>query len=214
MRITNNYNELIPNQWAIILLAAGSSSRMGKPKQLLRYNGDSFLSHMLNICIEVNTGKVIVVLGANAGLLENELNDKKVFKVINNEWAEGIASSIRCGLNALGEIEPSCDKVIFLVCDQPFVSASLLNDLINMHNETGKQIVASSYANTLGIPALFDKSLFPELKKLKGDTGAKKIILKHRDKVAAIRFPTGSVDIDTMDDYEELNKSILKNNVR
>ena len=81
-----------------------------------------------------------------------------------------------------------------------------------MHNETGKSIVASSYANTPGIPALFHKNLFPELKELKGDTGAKKIILNHRDMVAEILFPSASIDIDTVEDYENLNNTILKNN--
>ena len=205
-------NENTSTRCAIILLAAGSSSRMGKPKQLLRYNNDTFLSHILNISIELNAGKVIVVLGSNAELLEKELNDKRIFKVINNKWIEGIASSIRCGLNALDGVEPSCENVIFLTCDQPFVSASLLNDLINMHKKTGKPIVASSYKNTLGIPALFHKNLFRELKELKGDTGAKKIILKHSELVAEIPFPLGSIDIDTIDDYKALNNTFQKNN--
>lgn len=212
MGITNNYNELVSNQCAIILLAAGSSTRMGKPKQLLRYNEDTFLSHILNISIELDAGKVIVVLGSNAELLEKELNNKRIFKVINNKWIEGIASSIRCGLIALDGFEPSCKNVIFLTCDQPFVSASLLNNLIKMHKETGKPIVASRYQNTTGIPALFNKSFFPELKELKGDTGAKKIILKHNELVAEIPFSLGNIDIDTIDDYEAMNKTILKNN--
>ena len=203
-------NENTSTRCAIILLAAGSSSRMGKPKQLLRYNNDTFLSHILNISIELNAGKVIVVLGSNAELLEKELNDKRIFKVINNKWIEGIASSIRCGLNALDGVEPSCENVIFLTCDQPFVSASLLNDLINMHKKTGKPIVASSYKNTLGIPALFHKNLFRELKELKGDTGAKKIILKHSELVAEIPFPLGSIDIDTIEDYKAFNNPVSK----
>ena len=204
-------NEIPSNQCAIILLAAGSSTRMGTPKQLLTFKADSFLSSMLNVIVEVNAGKVIVVFGANAELLEKELSGKNVFKVINNEWTEGIGSSIRCGLKALSEIEPSCDKAIFLACDQPLVSASLLNNLINMHKETGKPIVASSYANTLGIPALFHKNLFQELKELKGDTGAKKIIQKYRKSVAEVPFPLGSIDIDTTADYEALNKIIFEN---
>lgn len=211
MEITDHHNELISNQCAIIILAAGSSTRMGKPKQLLTHNAYSFLTHMSNISIEVNAGIVIVVLGYNAQLLEKELDGKKVFKVINKEWVEGMASSIRCGLNTLAEIEPSCDKLIFVACDQPFVSALVLNKLIKMHKETGKPIVASSYQNTVGIPALFHKSLFPELKKLRGDSGAKKIILKHKEMMAEIPFPLGSIDIDTMNDYEKLNKTILEN---
>lgn len=204
-------SENISHQCAVILLAAGSSSRMGKPKQLLEYKEYNFLSHMLNIISSCKAGIVIVVLGANAEILEKEIDDKKVFKVMNNEWKEGIASSIRCGLTALPAILPSCEAVLLVTCDQPYVSASLLNDLIDTHTETGKPIVASSYANTYGIPALFHKSLFAELKNLKGDIGAKKIILEHKNLVAEIPFPLGNIDIDTMDDYKALNETVFEN---
>lgn len=197
------------NTCAVILLAAGASNRMGKPKQLLEYNGTGFLSHMVNVITDCKADIMIVVLGANAEGLEKEVDNNKVVKVRNHEWQEGMASSIRCGLNALLVIEPSCDSVLFLTCDQPHVPASLLNNLINMHRDTGKPIVACSYANTIGIPALFHKSMFAELKELKGDTGAKKIIVTHKDIAEVIPFPLGSIDIDTTDDYKALNETIF-----
>ncbi len=175
----NNNNA--SNQYGIVLLAAGSSSRLGKAKQLLEYNGITLLSHMVNVATAIKDASVIVVLGANAELMEKELYNQKVFTIRNNEWREGIASSIRCGLNAVQSIEPSCELVLFLPCDQPFVSTSLLKDIMNMYKETGKPIVACNYSDTFGIPALFHKSIFPDLQELKGDTGAKKIILNHRN---------------------------------
>lgn len=202
-------NDNISNTCAIILLAAGKSSRMGRPKQLLEYNGAPLLSHMINIIIGCKADIMIVVLGANAEGLEKQVDNNKIVKVRNYEWQEGMASSIRCGLNELLAIESSCDSVLFLTCDQPYVSASLLNNLINMQRETGKPIVACSYSNTIGIPALFHKRMFAELKELKGDTGAKKIISKYKDIVEVIPFPLGSIDIDTIGDYKALNETIF-----
>lgn len=193
------------NNCAIIILAAGSSSRMGRPKQLLPYMGKSLLSHSVDIANDTDANPVIVVLGANAALLEKEIDEKKVHIVVNKEWQEGMASSIRCGLNTLLHIAPSSGAAILMVCDQPFVSAPLLNELISKQKNTGKQIVASQYQNTVGPPALFDKIIFPELMKLKGDAGARKIVEKHSSDTTTVLFTGGNIDIDTEADYKALN---------
>lgn len=193
------------NNCAIIILAAGSSSRMGRPKQLLPYMGKSLLSHSVDIANDADAKPVIVVLGANAALLEKEIDEKKVHIVVNNEWQEGMASSIRCGLNTLLHIAPSSGAAILMVCDQPFVSASLLNELISQQKNTGKLIVASQYQNTVGPPALFDKIIFPELMELKGDAGARKIVERHSNDTTTVSFTGGNIDIDTEADYRSLN---------
>jgi len=95
--------------------------------------------------------------------------------VENKDWQEGIASSIRSGLNTVLEYEPGTDAVIFMVCDQPYVTGELLKEIMTAHESSGKDIVASSYAGTVGIPALFSKSYFDALRQLKGDEGAKKL---------------------------------------
>src|SRR5688572_9569620 len=142
---------------------------MGRPKQLLPYKGKSLLEHTVDTANDADANPVIVVLGASAAVLEKEIDEKKVHIVENKEWQEGMASSIRCGLNTLLQIAPSSDAVILMVCDQPFISASLLNELITTQKNTGKLIVTSQYENTIGSPALFYKTIFPELLKLKGD---------------------------------------------
>lgn len=190
---------------AIIILAAGSSSRMGRPKQLLPYMGKSLLSHSVDIANDADANPVIVVLGADAALLEKEIDEKKVHIVVNKEWQEGMASSIRCGLNTLLHIAPSSGAAILMVCDQPFVSAPLLNELISKQKNTGKQIVASQYQNTVGPPALFDKIIFPELMELKGDAGARKIVERHSNDTTTVLFTPGNIDIDTEADYKALN---------
>jgi molybdenum cofactor cytidylyltransferase len=107
-------------------------------------------------------------------------------------------------LQALLDRTPAPDQVIFMVCDQPFVTAGLLLDLINERQKSGKAIVASSYAGTLGIPALFDKSMFPQLLDLEGDTGAKRLIQQHPEEVASVTFSAGEIDIDTEEEYKSL----------
>ena len=192
------------NTYGIVVLAAGASVRLGKPKQLLQYEGKSLLQHVLDAAVNSDANPVIVVLGANADLVATEIDKSKVHVIKNSEWEEGMASSLRIGLKTLQKIFPSAEGVIFMVCDQPHVSAELLNDLINTHLGSCKPIVTCNYGETIGPPAFFHKSLFAELMKLKGDAGAKKVIQQHGDKVATVLFTKGKIDIDTKEDYEAL----------
>jgi len=192
----------------IIILAAGASVRLGKPKQLLEFNGTTLLQHAVLEAVKSNAKPVIVVLGANTDLFSKEIDQINVHVVTNTEWGEGMASSIRMGLETVLHISPLTDAMIFMLCDQPYVSAVLLNDLIDTQIKTGKPIVASDYGNTAGPPALFHKDFFSELMQLKGDTGAKKVIQKHSDEVATVLFNKGGVDIDTMEDYEALKNRL------
>jgi len=148
---------------------------------------------------------VVLVLGANAELLEKEVEDKKIHIAVNKDWSEGMASSVRCGLNTLMHIAPVVDSAIIMVCDQPFVTSSLLNQLIVTQRQTGKPIVTSKYETAIGPPALFYKTVFPELLQLKGDAGARKIIEQRRTDVATVPFDKGIIDIDTEDDYKALH---------
>jgi len=147
---------------------------------------------------------VVLVLGANAELLEKEVEDKKIHIAVNKDWSEGMASSVRCGLNTLMHIAPVVDSAIIMVCDQPFVTSSLLNQLIVTQRQTGKPIVTSKYETAIGPPALFYKTVFPELLQLKGDAGARKIIEQRRTDVTTVPFDKGIIDIDTEDDYKAL----------
>lgn len=177
---------------------------MGRPKQLLPYKGKSLLEHTVDIANDADAKPVIVVLGANAALLEKVVDEKKVHTVENKDWKEGMASSIRCGLNTLMNIAPLSDAVILMVCDQPYVSASLLDELIATQKNKGKLIVTSQYQNSIGPPALFYKTIFPELLELKGDAGARKIVEKYSNDVATVLFTQGNIDIDTEADYKAL----------
>ena len=162
------------------------------------------MEHAVDTANESEANPVVVVIGANAALLKKEIAEKKVHIVENSEWKEGMASSVRCGLTTLLHIAPLSDVVIIMVCDQPFVSSSLLNELIATQKKTSKPIVTSQYENAIGPPALFHKTIFPELLELKGDAGARKIIEQRSGDVATVLFKQGSIDIDTEADYKAL----------
>lgn len=189
---------------AIIVLAAGRSSRLGSPKQLLVYQGKSLLQHAVNAALQTTMRPVIVVVGANCDVVKKELPGMNVEVVENERWKEGMASSLRCGLAVVQKKGPNVDGIIFMVCDQPYITKSLLNGLLQAQLETGLPIVASSYDGTLGTPAFFHRSFFNELMELKGDTGAGKLIKQHGDMVTTVPFSKGIIDIDTRKDYEGL----------
>lgn len=188
----------------IILLAAGKSSRLGRPKQSLLYNGRTFVQHSLHVALSSAAKLVLVVLGAHADRIKKEIEGIDVHVIENPEWEEGMASSIRSGLKAFNEIAPAGEGVILMVCDQPFVTASLLNQLIAAHENTGKPIVACGYENTFGPPVFFHRSFFAELQQLKGDVGARKILSQHAELAEVIPFEEGGYDVDTEADYKRL----------
>ncbi len=195
---------LTNEKFAIVILAAGTSARLGSPKQLLTYKGKTLLSHAVDAALETGCQSVFVVLGANIDLLRRELKNKPVIIVENLGWQEGIASSIRCGLENITKTILKPDCVIFMVCDQPYVTSSLLLKLSEKRKETGLPIIASSYNDKTGIPALFHKIFFSALMELTGNKGARKLIADNQDKVATVSFPKGITDIDTKEDYKKL----------
>ena len=190
------------SKFGVIILAAGSSARMGRPKQNLTFKNLTFLQRIASTAASLNCGPVIIVLGSNAPLFSEDYEN--AIAVINDNWQEGMASSICCGLKKLLEKYPSIEGAIITVCDQPYISAAVLNDMITTQQKTGKRIVACSYGEIIGPPALFHKAFFPEVMKLRGDAGARKIIQQNMDEVATVLFPQGRIDIDTEADYDAL----------
>jgi len=184
----------------VIILAAGSSSRLGLPKQNLIYKGQTLLQRAIEAALATAYRPVITVLGANADVITPTISKKPARIIYNQDWEEGMASSIRLGISVMQKFNPETDAVILMLCDQPFVTTIVLNQL--NHVKSGKGIVASAYNETIGAPVLFDKIYFDELHSLKGHEGAKKLLLKYPDDVIAIPFPLGS--IDTVEDYDRL----------
>ncbi|MBS1597562.1 MAG: nucleotidyltransferase family protein [Bacteroidetes bacterium] len=191
-------------QFAIIVLAAGPSSRLGEPKQLLPLADMNLLQHTVAEAIKVSKN-VVVVLGAHQDLIKEKIRDLAAELIYNKDWEEGMASSIRCGLDHL-ITNKKPGAIIIMVADQPFVSSDLLNEIIAKYKESKKPIVACGYKQALGVPVLFDKIFFSELSALKGHSGAKKIILANLQSTESVSFPLGYIDIDTKEDYNQFKK--------
>jgi molybdenum cofactor cytidylyltransferase len=199
---------------AIIILAAGSSSRLGSPKQLLSYQHKSLLSHTIEAAKNTADSDVVVILGDKHAEIAVDIEPLGVKIIFNTEWEEGMSSSIRTGLSALLDLKPEentsvtgdtdLDGVILTVCDQPFLSSAVLQALADQAKHSGKSIVASAYKGTLGTPVYFAKQHFQELLELKGAEGARKLLKKHEAEVASVPFEKGEIDIDTQEDYQKL----------
>jgi len=194
--------------FGIIILAAGNSSRLGQPKQLLKFNGKSLLRHTIDEAVNVVGNKVMVVTGADKDLVEEELHHLPVNVIHNKFWQEGMSSSIYTGIITLIKIFPQLNHVILSVCDQPFISADLFTKMILLQKNTKKGIVAAAYANTIGVPVLFSDKYVEELIALKGQEGAKKILNKFPDDLITINFPKGEVDIDTIEDQINITHQV------
>ena len=189
--------------YGIIILAAGNSSRLGEPKQLLKFNGKSLLRHVAEESVAAATAPVVVVTGSNHKTIGDEVAEFPVMLAHNPSWQQGMASSISVGLNALLKISPKLHGVIITVSDQPFITSALFQKLI-ITGENTKCIVASAYDNTLGTPVLFQNQHFEHLLNLKGSEGAKKLLKKFEDDVTEVLFELGRIDIDTKEDYDNL----------
>jgi molybdenum cofactor cytidylyltransferase len=186
-----------------IILAAGGSERLGRPKQLVIFQGESLVRRAVR-AVTAQCSSVVVVVGDLGAEIENDLGESSATIVPNADWRRGLGTTIRCGLRHLLGSRADLDAVVILACDQPFVEPSTIAALMVEHERSGKPIVASSYANTLGIPALFDRSCFDALLALPDQSGAKSIIESRPDDVASIEFEKGAIDIDTPADFERL----------
>jgi len=195
---------------ALIVLAAGASTRMGRPKQLLPYRGHTLLRNAAAIAAASVCRPVLVVLGAYANQIQPEIDGLPVRPVMNERWAEGIGTSIQAGLGALSTDDQAdnVQAVVLMLCDQPCVTAAVIDDLVTAYYASGREIIASEYGGTLGVPALFGRGYFAELATVSGEAGAKCIIAAHASDVVPVPFPMGMADIDTPEEYRQLQRAM------
>lgn len=196
---------------AIIVLAAGASTRMGKPKQLLTYGNRTFLRHAAEVAVASVCRPILIVLGAYASQLQSEFDNLPVRSVINERWADGMGSSIQVGVETLNTYDRAgrTKALVLMLCDQPYVTTAVINDFVAAYHLNDKGIIASEYDGALGVPALFGRKHFAELTTMRGAAGAKHIIAAHASDVVPMPFPNGVTDIDTPEDYRQLQNAML-----
>jgi molybdenum cofactor cytidylyltransferase len=187
-----------------VILAAGTSSRLGQPKQLLPFRGQPLLQHLLDQTRPLPFSSRVLVLGAYAKDICQAIEPGAWTTVINADWAAGMSGSLRLGVEESLKQNPATEHLLFLVSDQPFVSESFLRELIQKHIDSQSPITASEYGGSTGVPAVFSKTYFAELMALSGDQGARKLLKAHADAVQHISFEDGSFDVDTLEDVERL----------
>jgi molybdenum cofactor cytidylyltransferase len=188
----------------IIILAAGNSSRLGQPKQLLQFKEKSLIAHVTDEAIASGLFPRVVVLGANAELIKQEIFTRDILVTENDNWETGMASGIIAGMKAIFAIDDQIRNIIISVCDQPFISKKIFTGLVETHHQKSKGIVACSYGETSGTPVLFNKKYFEALMLLKGNEGAKKLLKLYHQDVTDLPFKNGEIDIDTQSDYLNL----------
>jgi CTP:molybdopterin cytidylyltransferase MocA len=195
-----------PLRLGVIILAAGSSSRLGQPKQLLHYEGRPLVARAAEAALAAGASPVVVVLGAQAEKIRPALAALPILVAENSAWSEGMASSLRTGLTALESATSALDAVLIALCDHPHFSAASIARLTSVLASTpGSTIAATRHADGAGVPAIFSRSYFPALHALRGTEGARRIIAAHAATTALVDLPELALDIDTPADWQRLN---------
>jgi molybdenum cofactor cytidylyltransferase len=207
---------------AAIVLAAGASSRMGTPKQLLQLKGKSLVRRAVETVIGAGCERVIVVAGAQAVAIGDDLaeftrdqnalgKDGSLVEIaINSGWERGIGSSIRTGADRLLKIAPRPAAIVLLLCDQPFITSDAIGRLIDALDASGKPVVVSSFMGTVGPPVVIRADFFSKLENLPDDHGAKFIWMDEPDSVFAVACDEAAFDVDTPGDFERARKNFSR----
>lgn len=196
---------------SIAILAAGTSSRMGSPKQLLLWRDDILVVHAIKTALNTKTNEVIVVLGANYDAIAEEIKHFPVIILNNKQWELGLGASIACASKYVESQSIKPDGLLVMLADQPLVSTEYLNDMIEVFVPQTNQIVATAYDDQkFGVPVLFDGCYIKQLLVLNDDSGAKQILKTNESLVKVLKLSVKNVDLDTKEDYEKLRKKQSK----
>jgi len=189
------------NKYAILILAAGSSERLGRPKQMVKWNETTLLNHTIQEALTANDTDLYVALGGNLIDIQSSISDK-ITKVYISKWKDGMGQSISESLSQI-PIQ-SYEAVIISMCDQPYISSTIFENLIETFEKEKSSIIISKYNESSGPPTLFDRCHFQSLQLLKGDNGGKHIVKNHFEETSFIEFEKGNIDIDTEEDIRNL----------
>lgn len=188
----------------VVILAAGASSRLGRPKQLIAFKGRPLLQHVIDCCQDYDFCSKVLVLGPHAEEIKAHLSLKGFTVVLNGEWEDGMGKSLQTGVAHALSTAPDMRHLLVLLSDQPYVSSTLISTLLETHLSGTALVTACEYSGATGVPAIFSRALFDTLMSIEGDKGAKGLITSN--KTNKVPFPKGITDIDTEKDLAALDK--------
>ena len=186
---------------AVVLLAAGQSRRLGRPKQLVRVAGEALVRRAACAALATGPAQALIVVGAHADEVWTAVADLALTRVDCTGWAAGLSASVRAGLERL---DPAVAAALFVLCDQPALDSSHLCALVGRWSSAPERAVASGYAGTLGVPAIVPRGWFQDLGRLSGDQGARELLRARSGEVEVIEAPMLAGDVDRPDDLERL----------
>lgn len=195
-------------KWIAVILAAGSSSRMGKPKQFLKIDNETLIQKAANTAMDAGAGETIIVAGLDHDLIKTELHRSTIQVIVNPHSELGMGNSLKFGVDFVMKSYSNYEATVVMVCDQPLVTSSHLEKIITEHKNTKSPIVASFYSERNGVPVLFHRSMYERLLTIKDQQGAKYIIEQNPTLVKSVDFPEGAIDLDTPEDYENFRLKV------
>ena len=193
---------------AVIVLAAGGSSRLGRPKQLIAWRGSTLLAHAARTALATRLGPVIVMLGAHVEECRRALQDIPVDIVPHPQWTDGIGRTIAAAVAHVALIHPGVDAALITTCDQPRVTSDDLVEIAAARRTAGRRMAAAAYSGVVGVPAAFAHSMFDELRLLQGDRGAGSIHRHWKAEVVKVACERAARDVDTEEDARSLPDTI------
>ena len=190
-----------------VILAAGASRRLGRPKQLLPLGGRPLADWPLAALREFGPAQIVLVVGHEAGAVQAALDLRGVTVVHNPRYAEGQSTSLQAGLGAL---DAGIEAAVIVTCDQPLISAAALRELVAAFERTALPLVATDYGDHLGVPLLIARSMWPAALAIRGDQGARALLRDNPDRFAAVRneAPEAAIDVDTDEHYNEVRRVV------
>jgi molybdenum cofactor cytidylyltransferase len=194
------------NKIAVVVLAAGNAKRLGQSKQLLPWVNSTLLGNVVDNVLTVDAHKTFVVLGAYSNEILEKINLSEATVLINDNWQQGLGSSIASAITEIDDKYPELNAVLLVLADQPFIGSIHLNAIINLHLTEKESIIITRKEDYRGVPVLFPRKFFKELRLLSNDEGAKQIINRNKNCVKEIVSQDNIADIDTFEAYEAFHK--------
>ena len=193
------------NRVFAVVLAAGASNRFGSTKQLQTFDGISLVGRAANLASSVCGNNTILVTGHDSTTVARSAGEAARFVIVNDHYTDGMSSSIAAAASALAH---TAGGILFILADQPLISAEHLRAMLDSWSGSENEIVATTFADTSGPPVLFPRGAFPALTRLTGDQGARSVLQDKRFSIRTIQFEDAAVDIDTPRDLADLSKKV------